>query len=150
MAQRLAPAAVFSLYGRGISLPIPECSCRSERERRISAALDRTAERCYPPLLPSPEIRMRSWLHLVAVALVSGCTTVAPPDRLVFGVSGARPAGTETAEADTQMRAFLDHKVNQICTLGYTTLGAKTIAAEEDMQIVEEELRCAQYSVSLF
>jgi len=49
------------------------------------------------------------------------------------------------------MRRFLDWKVSQICTLGYDTVKVETLAAEQDMQIVDEELRCKPYRhVSLF
>jgi hypothetical protein len=69
----------------------------------------------------------------------------------VLGVSGDRPAGTASAESDAEMRRFLDWKVSQICTLGYDTVKVETLAAEQDTQIVDEELRCKPYwHVSLF
>lgn len=96
---------------------------------------------------------MRRWLCLAALAvLASACArTTAEPDRLVFGVSGSRPAGAASAEADAKMRSFLDWKVSQICTLGYDTVKVDTLAAEENQQLVDEELRCKPYTaVRLF
>jgi len=95
---------------------------------------------------------MRIALSLVCVLLpLAACTTTAPPERLVFGVSGARPAGNSDADNDAEMRRFLDWKVSQICTLGYDTVKVETLAAEQDTQIVDEELRCKPYRhVSLF
>ena len=93
---------------------------------------------------------MRIALSLVFVLSLAACTS-APPERLVFGVSGARQAGAATPEADAEMRRFLDWKVSQICTLGYDTVKVETMAAEQDMEIVDEELRCKPYwHVSLF
>ena len=95
---------------------------------------------------------MRVTLSLVCVLLpLAACTTTAPPERLAFGVSGTRPAGSTDAASDAEMRRFLDWKVSQICTLGYDTLKVETLAAEQDSQIVDEELRCKPYwHVSLF
>ncbi|HJT09131.1 MAG TPA: hypothetical protein VJ747_19515 [Stellaceae bacterium] len=93
---------------------------------------------------------MRVALSLVFVLLLAACTS-GPPERLVFGVSGARPAGNADAQGDAEMRRFLDWKVSQICTLGYDTVKVETLAAEQDTQIVDEELRCKPYRhVSLF
>lgn len=89
---------------------------------------------------------MHRWLPIVVIAFVAGaCTTAQPPDRLVFGVSGDRAAGASSAEADAEMRQFLDWKLNQICTLGYDTVKVETLAAEADKQIVDEEARCKNY-----
>jgi hypothetical protein len=92
---------------------------------------------------------MRLSLLLAVAAILAGCTT-APPERLVFGVSGNRPAGSSGEAADAQMREFLDRKANQICTLGYEPVKAETLAAEQDQQIVDLELRCRPYSWRLF
>ncbi len=94
---------------------------------------------------------MRIALSLVFALLLAACTTTAPPERLVFGVSGTRAVDAASAESDAEMRRFLDWKVSQICTLGYDTVKVETLAAEQDMQIVDEELRCKPYRhVSLF
>jgi hypothetical protein len=92
---------------------------------------------------------MRSWLLFAVAGLTAGCT-VAPPDRLVLGVSGDRPAGASNEAADAGMRKFLDWKANEICTRGYETVSVDTLAAEQDQQIVDEELRCRPYHLSLF
>jgi hypothetical protein len=92
---------------------------------------------------------MRLSLLLAAAALLAGCT-VGPPERLVLGVSGDRAAGPSSEAADAEMRKFLDWKANQICTLGYRTVKVDTLAAENDRQIVDEELRCNPYHVTLF
>ena len=88
---------------------------------------------------------MRFSLLLAAAAMLAGCTTTAPPERLVFGVSGDRAAGSGSEAADAEMRKFLDWKANQICTGGYDTAKVDTLAAEQDQQIVDEELRCRPY-----
>jgi len=93
---------------------------------------------------------MTRWLPIVVTAFVaSACTTEHPPDRLVFGVSGDRVAGTSSEQADAEMRQFLDWKLNQICTLGYETVRVDTLGAEEGKQIVDEEARCNNYSLKL-
>jgi len=93
---------------------------------------------------------MRVTLSLVFLLLLAACTS-GPPERLVFGVSGERPAGSSDTQSDAETRRFLDWKVSQICTLGYDTVKVDTLAAEQDMQIVDEELRCKPYRhVSLF
>ncbi len=89
---------------------------------------------------------MHRWFPIAAIALAaSGCTTPHPPDRLVIGVSGDRAAGAAAEQADAEMRQFLDWKLNQICTLGYDTVKVETLAAEANMQIVDEEARCKNY-----
>lgn len=94
---------------------------------------------------------MHRWLPIVVIACIAcGCTTTHPPDRLVFGVSGDRAAGASTAQADAEMRQFLDWKLNQICTLGYETVKVETLAAEVDKQIVDEEARCQDYRFRFF
>jgi len=90
---------------------------------------------------------MHRWLPIAVIAFIaSACTTPHPPDRLVFGVSGDRAAGTSSAQADDEMRQFLDGKLNQICTLGYDTVKVETLAAEAGEQIVDEEARCKNYT----
>jgi hypothetical protein len=92
---------------------------------------------------------MRLSLLLAAAVILASCTT-APPERLVFGVSGDRPGGSSSEAADAEMRKFLDWKANQICTLGYQPVKVDTLAAEQDQQIVDEELRCRPYRWHLF
>ena len=93
---------------------------------------------------------MRLWLGLCLAVSAAACTTSAPPDRVLFGVSGDRLAGATSAEADAEMRRFLDWKLNQICTTGYDTVKVDTLAAEAEKQIVDEDVRCKRYWLSLF
>lgn len=88
---------------------------------------------------------MRIWPSFIVVALLAACTS-APPERSVFGVSGDRLAGASSPEADAEMRRFLDWKVSQTCTLGYDTVNVQTLAAEDNKQIVNENLRCHDYT----
>ena len=104
------------------------------------------------------------WLILALTAVaVAGCADAqsdlrylfhggppADPARLVIGVSGQRVAGSSSAEADQQMRGYLDSRANQICTGGYETVKVDTLAAEEGKQIVDEELRCRPYELRFF
>jgi len=93
---------------------------------------------------------MTRWFPIVVTAFVaSACTTAHPPDRLVFGVSGDRVAGSSSEQADAEMRQYLDWKLNQICTLGYDTVKVDTLAAEAGKQIVDEEVRCKNYRLKL-
>lgn len=94
---------------------------------------------------------MRYEVSLLAIAaLLGACSVKAPPERLVLGVSGDRAAGATSAEADAQMRAFLDHKVSQICTLGYDPANIATLPAESANEIVHEDLRCKNYHLRIF
>ena len=93
---------------------------------------------------------MHRWLPIVVTAFLAGaCTTAHPPDRLVFGVSGDRPAGGSSEQADAEMRQYLDGQLNQICTQGYDTVKVDTLAAENNQQIVDEEARCKNYRLRL-
>ncbi len=104
------------------------------------------------------------WLVLALVAAATaGCADAlsdlryvfhggppADPARLVVGVSGERSAGSSSAEADAKMRGYLHSKATQICTAGYETVKVDTLAAENDKQLVDEELRCQPYQLRLF
>jgi hypothetical protein len=93
---------------------------------------------------------MHRWLLVAALAVSAGGCTTHPPDRLTFGVSGDRVAGATTPADDAEMRRFLDARINEICTLGYDTVKVDTLAAENNKQIVDEEVRCHDYHVTLF
>ena len=91
------------------------------------------------------------WAFLAAIIVaLSACTTPREPDRVVFGVAGDRLASDTTPESDDVMRRFLDAKVNRICTLGYESLKVTTLAAEDNHALVQEEVRCDDYSLRLF
>jgi hypothetical protein len=91
---------------------------------------------------------MRRWLSIAALSLLVGACSATDPNRLVIGVAGDRAAGTASADADGEMRRFLDWKLSQICTLGYDTVKVDTLPAEEGKQIVDEDARCKGYDVS--
>lgn len=94
---------------------------------------------------------MMRWLPLLALAVIAAaCSTPREPDRLVFGVSGDRAASATTPADDAAMRAFLDARVNQICTRGYEKVKVDTIAAEGGRQLVDLQARCLDYRFSLF
>ncbi len=93
---------------------------------------------------------MQAWVVVAALACLGACAAPAPdPERLVLGVAGDRAAGAGGESADQEMRAFLDRKANQICTGGYDSVKVDTLAAEENAQIVAEDLRCKAYRLSL-
>jgi hypothetical protein len=94
---------------------------------------------------------MHRWLLIAALAATTGaCSFPRQPDRVVFGVSGDRAAGATAAADDAEMRRFLDARLNEICTLGYDTVKVDTLAAEDNKQLVDEEVRCKNYHLTLF
>jgi hypothetical protein len=98
---------------------------------------------------PAAEVAMRR-LPLVMILgfCLAACASDRDPARYQFGVSGDRPAAG-TAAPDPEMRAYLDWKVRQICTLGYRTIKVDTLAAENGKQIVDLDAQCNDYSPSL-
>ena len=93
---------------------------------------------------------MRWALSTAIIVALSACTTPREPDRVVFGVAGDRVASDTTAASDDAMRRFLDAKVNRVCTLGYETVKVATLAGEDNRALVDEEVRCSDYSLRLF
>ncbi len=87
-------------------------------------------------------------LLLLALGLAACAPSDRDPARYQFGVSGDRPAAGNAA-ADPELRAYLDWKVRQICTLGYRTIKTDTLAAEDGKQIVDLDARCNEYTPSL-
>jgi hypothetical protein len=92
---------------------------------------------------------VRCSLPILVLALLTGACAAREPDRLVFGVSGDRVAGATDAASDAALRRHLDWTLSQICTHGYENVKVDTIAAEETRQIVDEEVRCNDYHLSL-
>jgi hypothetical protein len=98
---------------------------------------------------------MGRWLLMaVLAALISGCGSLMPvipgdPDRLVIGVSAARPAA-DNQEPSAEVAHALDWKVSQICTDGYARLNQTFEPAEQDQQLVDWQLRCNPYHLSVF
>jgi hypothetical protein len=93
---------------------------------------------------------MRGALLTIMIVVLSACTTPREPDRVVFGVAGDRAAADMTPASDDAMRRFLDDKVNRVCTLGYGTVKVETIPAEDNHALVNEAVRCNDYSLRLF
>jgi hypothetical protein len=93
---------------------------------------------------------MRWALSTAIIIALSACTTPREPDRVVFGVAGDRVASDTTPASDDAMRGFLDAKVNRVCTLGYETVTVATLPAEDNHALVDEEVRCSDYSLRLF
>jgi hypothetical protein len=102
---------------------------------------------CYPGGHCEGAMR-RAFLTAIIVAL-SACTTPREPDRVVFGVAGDRAASDTTPASDDAMRQFLDAKVNRVCTLGYETVKVETLPAEDNHALVDEQVRCSDYSLRL-
>lgn len=95
---------------------------------------------------------MRRWLSIAALAgLLAGCAATAEePSRDIFGVATARPtatAGTTTPEA--MVDSVLTWKAEQLCTLGYDRVRQDVVPAEEGRQLVDWELRCQPYQLTL-
>jgi hypothetical protein len=93
---------------------------------------------------------MRGAPLITMIVALSACTTPREPDRVVFGVAGDRAATDTTPESDDAMRRFLDAKVNRVCTLGYETQKVATIPAEDNHALVNEVVRCNDYSLRIF
>jgi len=93
---------------------------------------------------------MRCALLITVIAALSACSTPREPDRVAFGVAGDRAATETTPASDDAMRRFLDAKVNRVCTLGYETQKVRTIPAEDNHALVDEDVRCNDYSFRLF
>jgi hypothetical protein len=90
---------------------------------------------------------MRRCLPILALLLLAGACTERDPDRLVIGVSYDRAAGSASPQADEDMRRVLDVAARQICTHGYEPAKVSTLAAENNYEIVTEDLRCRDYRV---
>jgi hypothetical protein len=97
---------------------------------------------------------MRRWLIPILIpALLAACGSFSPsftgdPDRLVHGVSVARPAAGD-AEPDDAVTQALNWKVSQICTHGADRLKQDIEPAEDGQQLIDWQLRCKPYHLSL-
>jgi len=90
---------------------------------------------------------MRGCLLISALLLLAGACTARDPDRLVIGVSYDRPVAAASPQSDQDMRGVLDVEAHQICTRGYDPVKVSTLAAEDNQEIVTEDLRCRDYHV---
>jgi len=88
---------------------------------------------------------MRRRLLIPALLLLAGACTARDPDRVVIGVSYDRPVPTASPQSDAEMRRVLDVAAHQICTRGYDPVKVSTLAAEDNQEIVREDLRCRDY-----
>jgi len=88
-------------------------------------------------------------LMMVALAgLTAGCLGVSrDAARETIGVSLARPTDASNAPADEKQQALLDWKARQVCTNGYDRLKEDIEPAEDNLQIVDWQLRCRPYSL---
>jgi hypothetical protein len=87
-------------------------------------------------------------------ALVAGCGTFSgtvPGDasRDGFGVSMHQPSEGAGVPVDPAVARTLDWKARQLCTLGYRQTGLDVAAAEGDEELVDQQLRCNDYSLSI-
>jgi hypothetical protein len=92
---------------------------------------------------------MLRWLMMAALAgLTSGCLGVDRDQaRETIGVSLARPADAGNAPPDEKQQALLDMKARQVCTNGYDRLKEDIEPAEDNLQIVDWQVRCRPYSL---
>ena len=87
----------------------------------------------------------RSLYLIVLLGLLSGCVPIAiDPARDQFGVSTARPDAGEAGPDGPQL-AELDRKAQQICTTGYQGIAPTVLPAQNDQQLVNQQLRCSHY-----
>ena len=68
--------------------------------------------------------------------------------RETIGVSLARPADAGNAPADEKQQALLDWKARQVCTNGYDRLQEDIEPAEDNLQIVDWQLRNCGSTIS--
>ena len=88
----------------------------------------------------------RSVYVLVLLGLLSGCVPIATdPSRDAFGVSAARPDAGTAAPADPQLAA-LDTKARAVCTSGYQAAPATVQPAQDNQQLVDQQLNCNHYN----
>jgi hypothetical protein len=83
-------------------------------------------------------------------ALAAGCALAPPePDREVFGVSADRPTSAANAPADAAVNGVLEWKASQLCTIGWNAVRDRVDPAEDNLQMVDRELRCTPYRLGL-
>jgi hypothetical protein len=92
---------------------------------------------------------MRRHVPIAALILLVGACAEREPDRTVFGVSYDRAAGSASTESDNDIRQALDLQARQLCTRGYDSVKVSTLPAEDNNEIVTEDLRCHDYHFHL-
>lgn len=87
----------------------------------------------------------RSAYLIVLLGLLSGCAPMyIDSARDQFGVSTARPDASATPPSAEQLNA-LDTKGHEICTTGTEAQPPTIQPAQNDQQIVNQDLRCGHY-----
>jgi hypothetical protein len=87
---------------------------------------------------------MRIWVAILILTGLSACGTIGDDSRYWFGVSADRPPS-----GNMPTDATLAWKANQICTQGYQVLNQDVMRAEGGLHIVDDDLKCHPYSLSL-
>lgn len=87
----------------------------------------------------------RSLYMVVLLGLLAGCVPInSDPSRDPFGVSAARPDVGATPPADPQLAA-LATKANAVCITGAQTQPPTVLPAQDNQQLVDQQLRCGHY-----
>jgi hypothetical protein len=99
---------------------------------------------------------MRTAILAVGVAgLLAACSTFAgsvpgDPSRDNLGVAAHQPTLGEGGDVAPAIARQLDWKLSQICTLGHEPARQDLEPAERDEQLVDWQLRCSPYELSVF
>jgi hypothetical protein len=91
---------------------------------------------------------------VASVLFVASCGTFAgtvPGDdsRDVLGVINHQPTTGDAATADPDSLRKVDWQASQLCTQGYQQLGLDIQPAESDQQLVDLDIRCRPYGLSI-
>ena len=98
---------------------------------------------------------MRNAILAAALAgLVAGCgsfdgTVRGNAARDSLGVAMHQPSEGEGVAVDPATARALDWKASQLCTLGYKQVSLDAPPAEGDKQIVDQQVRCNDYRLSI-
>ena len=97
---------------------------------------------------------MGRWVTVASALLVASCGTFAGTvpgdnnrDRLGVVVHQATSGDAATAEPDSLRKAAW--KASQLCTQGYDQLALNVVPAENDQQLVDLQVRCRIYGLSV-
>ncbi len=99
---------------------------------------------------------MDRWLAIAALAgLLGACnsfdgTLPGDPPREVFGVSSPQAKVGDATTAQPKTVATLHWQADQICTRGYDRLREDAEATGGDFQLIDWQLRCHPYVLSIF
>lgn len=88
----------------------------------------------------------RSLYLIVLLGFLSGCVPInIDPTRDAFGVSTARPDAGTAAPSDAQLNA-LNTKAHAVCTTGTRTQPPTVQPAQDNQQLVDQQLRCGHWN----